>query len=425
MQQFARFTLLLVSVFLLLSAVVQGQDNPRDRLDRLRAELDSLSSVLDSYAASERDLTGRINALDQQIVTRRRLIRELGSQRQREQAAVKTFDRRISNGQSNLAGVRVRLNRTSEEVRHLEDLIRERAIFLYKHGSRQSLRFLLAAENPGDFVRRRLYVERITDRDRKNLEALRDAQQRHSRNERDLEETIADLRQAREQKAQSVKRIEGLVAETRQERSRLEQDRGHLDNLMADVKRDKQSVQALIDDRKSALKQVEDWIASLERERARGGVQEIKVSRRSGDIVIRPVESFASFSSARGKLPWPLKGPIVSRFGLERNKITGTLTENPGIDIRAREGTEVLSVQGGVCTRITYLRGFGTTVLIDHGDGYYTVYAHLGDVWISEGERLEAGRVIGTVGTGVGDSETLHFQVWHKRQKEDPLKWLG
>ena len=419
------FTLAFFLLISILAAEVQAQDNPRDRLDRLRSELDSLGTVLDSYKASERDLSGRINALDQQIVTRRRLIRELENQRQRENTAVRTFDRRITEGEHNLGGVRKRLAKTSREVNDLEALIARRAVYLYKHGTSQSLRFLLAAENPGDFVRRRLYVERITNRDKRNLEALRSARTRHTRNERDLENTLTELREAREQKAQSVKRIEGLVAESRNERQKLEHDRSNLDKLMADVKRDKEMVLGLIEDRKNALKQVEDWIASLERERSRGTVQEIKVSRRPGDIVIRPVESFNSFDLARGKLPWPLKGPIVSKFGLERNKITGTLTENPGIDIRTREGEEVLSVQGGVCTRITYLRGFGTTVLIDHGDGYYTVYAHLGDVWISEGERVEAGRVIGTVGSAVSENPTLHFQVWHKRQKQDPLKWLG
>lgn len=74
---------------------------------------------------------------------------------------------------------------------------------------------------------------------------------------------------------------------------------------------------------------------------------------------------------------------------------------------------------------ITYLRGFGTTLIIDHGDGYYTVYAHLGDVWIRPTEEVEAGRVIGSVGSSGGTAEpVLHFQVWHKRTKENPARWL-
>jgi len=419
------------AIFILLAGLATfqppellAQENPRDRLDRLRVELDSLSQVLSGFSASEKDLGGKINALDQQIVTRKRLIRELERQRQRENSALQTFDKRINSGGQQLAVVQDRLRSTSGEVAALEDEIARRTIFIYKRGSRESLRFLLAAETPGEFVRRRLYVERITDRDRKNLSALRNVRERHAKNQQELEAVLADLRSARESKAQAVRRIENLVAEGRAERTKLEKDRGRLDGLLVDLRRDKEAVLGLIEDRKSALRQVEEWIASLERERSRGGVQEIKVSRRPGEIVIRPVEQFDHFSRSRGKLPWPVYGPVVNRFGLERNKITGTLTENPGIDIRTREGEEVLSVQAGICTRITYLRGFGTTVLVEHGDGYYTVYAHLGDVWISEGERVEAGRVIGTVGGGVAGDPSLHFQVWHKRQKEDPMQWL-
>lgn len=403
-----------------------AQTNARDRLENLRSELDSLSAVLKQYQASERDLGSRIKALDQQIAKRKSLIRELQSQRRSEQRAIARYNDRIERSSDKLGSVRSELADTREEVRTLETQVAQRAVYLYKRGHRQALGFLVAAEDPGDYVRRRLYVQRIHDRDRRNLEALRSARRRQESSEQELERTLADLRTAREKRRAAIERMDRLMAETRSERSALEADKSSLDRTLAGLRDDKEAVKKLIADREAAARQVEQWIASLESRRQAGSVQEITVGPRSMDAVVRDIPTFRSFASARGRLPWPVKGQVIRRFGLEKNRITGTVTDNPGIDIRAREGDEVLAVQGGVCTRITYLRGFGTTVLVQHEEGYYTVYAHLGDVWVSEGETVEAGRVIGTVGSSGGASTPrLHFQVWHQRSKENPMTWLA
>ncbi|MFH0883236.1 MAG: peptidoglycan DD-metalloendopeptidase family protein [bacterium] len=417
---------LLVLTLLATFAAARALDNPRDRLDRLRGELDSLSTVLRHYTRSEQDLGSRISATDQQIATRQQLIRELEQQRIKEQRAVVHFDTRIGEANARLNVVRERLGTTRKEVKELEDLVAARAVYLYVNGSRRTLRFLAAAENPGDLIRRRIYVQKLADRDAKNLRELRDARNRQMAGEHELEQTLSDLQTSRKRKQESVNRVDRLVRETQNERARVQQNRRDLQTLLASAQRSRKAVEELISDREEALKQVEDWIASLESRRTTSGVQEISVGPRQGDVVIRDVRSFASFSKAKGKLPWPIRGRVISQFGLHKNTVTGTLTENPGVDIRANAGEEVIAVQSGICKRITFLRGFGTTILVEHGDGYYTVYAHMGEVWIGEGETVEAGRVLGTVAATNSTGDTsLHFQVWHKRVKQNPLEWLS
>jgi septal ring factor EnvC (AmiA/AmiB activator) len=402
------------------------QSNPRDRLDQLRHELDSLSTVLDSYERSEQDLASRIRATDQKISTRQKLIRGLQQQLQREQRAVVHFDTRIGDANRRLVFVRDRLGKTNREVEELEEVVADRAVYLYKHGSRRTLQFLAAAADPGDLIRRRIYVEKITQRDARNLTQLRNARNRQAANERELQRTLEDLRISRKRKTEAAREVTKLVEETRGERKQLQRDRNNLASLLDDARRDRAAIEALIADREAALKQVEQWIASLESRRLEGGVQEITVAPRPGEYVVHEVPTFTSFSKGRGKLPWPVRGRVITTFGLHRNKVTGTQTENPGIDIDAKPGQEVLAVQAGVCKRITFLRGFGTVIMVGHEDGYYTVYAHMGEIWISEGETIEAGRVLGTVApeNSTGDV-SLHFQVWHKRVKQNPLEWLS
>ncbi len=411
----------------LLASLALSIESPRERLQRLRGEIDSLSAVLSEIQTSERNLSQRVSTLDQQIATRVQLIGELEAQIASEKAAVQRYSREVEVAGRRKQAAQVKLGELSGEVTKLEELIHRRAVYVYKHGARAQLRFLMAADSPGDLFRRRLYVNRVQDNDQKNLERLRDARQRQDRAAQNLAQTERDLNRALENKRQSLQRSQELAAETRTEQARLSEDREQIAGMLSEVRQDQASVEQMIADRKQSLEQVEEWIVSLERQRAGGAVQEIRVRTHSAaEVIVRNTPAFESFSQAKGRLPWPLRGRVLTRFGLQTNSITGTVTENPGIDIQADAGDEVLAVQAGVCTRITYLRGFGTTMLVDHGDGYYTVYAHLGDLLVSEGEEVQAGRVIGRVGPeSATGSPRLHFQVWKQRQKQDPLDWLG
>ena len=83
------------------------------------------------------------------------------------------------------------------------------------------------------------------------------------------------------------------------------------------------------------------------------------------------------------------------------------------------------SVLDGLVTTITFLRGWGTTVIIDHGLGLYTVYAFLEDVAVYEGQYIDQGQVIARVGSSNGlEDFRLHFEVWANQEKMDPIRWL-
>jgi murein hydrolase activator len=418
--------ILLVTLLLFFAGVEASlRENPRDRLDRLRGEVDSLNVILEDLTLTELDLASRIQTLDKQIATRVSLIRELDDQRSSAQSAVRRQDRQIRTQQSELGGVERDLVTIHSDINALNSQVAARAVHLYKQGDRNVLSYLLNSTNPGEFLKRQVYVRKINERDETNLNALANAQARQERVATRHRTLIADLAESRKEKAAQVKRADDLLAEANAERHLIESDRTSLQMTIADLRQNRDAVHSTIATRRSAMVEVQQWIASLEMQRVSGGVQEVGVNSDSR-VLIREVQRFSSFPSARGRLPWPVRGNVVSQFGMERNEDTGTITENPGIDIQAHEGSEVLAVQEGICTRITYVRGFGNTVLISHENGYYTVYAHLANVLVSENEQMDAGRVIGTVGqSGGAESPRLHFQVWHKQEKQDPLTWLS
>ena len=133
-----------------------------------------------------------------------------------------------------------------------------------------------------------------------------------------------------------------------------------------------------------------------------------------------------SFNTLRGQLPWPASGRVISKFGKQWNAKLKTTTDNPGIDIKGKPGSAIRSVLNGVVTTITYIRGYGTTVIIDHGGGFYTVYSHVTNIQTHVDSEVRSGDVIAYMGdSGSINGSKLHFEIWGKGQKLNPEKWLA
>jgi len=130
-------------------------------------------------------------------------------------------------------------------------------------------------------------------------------------------------------------------------------------------------------------------------------------------------------AQARGRLPWPYDGAVTGLFGRQRHPQYNTDIFRRGIEIKAREGDAVKAVYQGVAVYADWFKGYGLVVVLDHGDHYYTLYAHLGKTDIKVGEAVTVGQAIGVVGeTGLSDEQTLYFELRHHGTPLDPLTWL-
>jgi septal ring factor EnvC (AmiA/AmiB activator) len=127
----------------------------------------------------------------------------------------------------------------------------------------------------------------------------------------------------------------------------------------------------------------------------------------------------------RGQLPWPTAGRVVTDFGPQTHPRFGTETLRTGVDIEAPEGAPIRAVAAGGVAYRGWLKGYGNLLVLDHGDGYHTLYAHASHVLVDEGDQVKAGELIGRVGeTGSVDGPRLHFEVRHRGRAEDPQLWL-
>ena len=140
-------------------------------------------------------------------------------------------------------------------------------------------------------------------------------------------------------------------------------------------------------------------------------------------VKLPPPRDASPFPQMRGKLPWPIKGRVLSAYGSKQynNRIT-----SHGMLIQAREGDVIRSVHGGRVVFADWLRGFGFMLIIDHGDGYMSLYGHNQTLSKEPGDWVHGGEIVATAGsTGGQQSNGLYFEIRSGGQPLDPINWIA
>ncbi len=175
-------------------------------------------------------------------------------------------------------------------------------------------------------------------------------------------------------------------------------------------------------------------LSEIQREKnlSQAALQSLKASARDLDNKLRLMDSQggnsvddSSFLRQKGRLHIPVQGKIVSRFGRSKTGDYKSFTFQSGIDIKVERGEPVRSVFKGDVMFAQWLKGYGNLVIINHGDNYYTLYAHVEEIFIKRGETVDTGEVIATAGdTGSIKGLRLHFEVRHHGKPVNPMKWI-
>ena len=128
----------------------------------------------------------------------------------------------------------------------------------------------------------------------------------------------------------------------------------------------------------------------------------------------------------RGRLPWPIEGPVITAFGFEKNPNFNTVVMNKGVEISPGQGKSlILAVHPGKVVYADYFQGYGNLLIVDHGMTYYTLYGHCSEFLAAVGEMVRAGQPLAVVGdTGSLKGECLYFELRYKTKALDPLQWL-
>jgi septal ring factor EnvC (AmiA/AmiB activator) len=312
-----------------------------------------------------------------------------------------------------VSGVQVRettaeLLRTREELKVDKAILHRRLRDIYKRGPLHSLRVLLGADSFADLLTRHRYLQIIASYDRALVDHVTQLERALEEHNRQLEEGLAELGRLRQTKLGEVAELRSVERERQaalgQFQDRERQALTRLEQLDADEAR----MTDLIDD-------LERRRLEEERRRALSGIGREGPSTLSG--------------ADAGSLDWPVEGELIYRFGRERRP-NGTVLRWNGIGIQAPTGTPVKAVKAGSVVLAGPFEGYGPTVVLSHGGGFYTLYLYLEDIGVLQGREIEAGQVVGTVGgSQTPEGPHIEFQIrapvaGGAPQAMDPLQWL-
>jgi septal ring factor EnvC (AmiA/AmiB activator) len=211
--------------------------------------------------------------------------------------------------------------------------------------------------------------------------------------------------------------LESQLIEQASAVKKLEQDLTEEVQIKTVASRKKQEILQAVQQQKKVSHAA---LASLEKS-ARDLDQQIMALEKQTQAVPDP----GAFFRQKGRLILPVPGKIISRFGIKQSGDYKSFTFQSGIDIRGEQGEPVRSVFRGYVIFAKWLKGYGNVVIIDHGDHYYTLYAHLQEMFRKKGDAVDTGDVIATLGdTGSLKGVRLHFELRHHGKPVDPVKWL-
>jgi septal ring factor EnvC (AmiA/AmiB activator) len=184
--------------------------------------------------------------------------------------------------------------------------------------------------------------------------------------------------------------------------------------FLTSLQRQKEARERMIGELSQAAQDLQDKVASLLQQAAENKRQQAAWVSAGQGLTVK-----------RGKIPWPVSGKIIQPFGRYKNPEFKEVVDNSGIQIQAPQGTPFRAVEGGIVRYADWFKGYGKLVILDHGAGYYSLYAQAAELNVSEGEKVVAGEVLGAVGdTGSLVGTSLYFEIRKNGVPQDPALWL-
>ena len=343
----------------------------RERIEALRARRDRNRDQYDTLAKQLKAVEERIGGLDRSL---RRIEADLEDRTHK------------------LAALKERASGLQESVAVQRDHLARQIRASYAAGRQEFVKILLNQEDPASVGRVMAYYDYLN---RARSERIRG-----------LTRTLAELKQVRERISAEAEQLEALREKQLAEQGDLKRTKASRDKVLARVKGELTDNEHRLAKMLADKKELEALIQVL--------------SEALDDIPAEPGNR-KPFPSLKGRLHWPIKGRLALRYGARRRP--GDLPSQ-GVTIAATEGAPVRAVSYGRVAFADWLRGYGMLIIVDHGDGYMSLYGHNQSLYKETGDWIEPGEVIASVGSSGGyDRNGLYFEIRKNGHPVNPIRW--
>jgi len=361
--------------------------------------LTSLSVADDKQQARLDDLKRSITSLEKKLIASDKEKNSLQSDLKKVEIEASQINRNLRQLRKKISGVEKKLSSLDKQEVELQNdialqsgAIVDQISAAYKLGNQEPIKLLLNQEDPQKVARVFKYYGYF-------LQARTEKIQRYMADVDKLAEVIEDINS---QKLELTKSRAELESGQKKLSGRVKKRSGTLSKLQASRRTDKKK------------------LGSLQKER--GKLEEILSAVEEAVIDMKLPKNYQPFVSRKGKLKWPLKGRVAHNYGSPRS---GELRWE-GWLISAKAGAAVNAVHNGRVVFSNYLRGFGLLIILDHGDGYMTLYAHNQELLKDTGDWVQSSETVARAGdTGGLSKPALYFEIRKQGKPADPKSWLG
>jgi murein hydrolase activator len=374
----------------------QGEIHRRqEELEALRAQIEALEEKSKEQQKNENEALELVDTYDRNSALLRQLIAKLKADERRMQGAIDTSRKTIGS--------------LEDQLVFLKDHYAQYVRSIYRSGRYLEAELLLTSGSWNQFAVRTEYLRRFSDQRRREAKRIAAKTRQVEASQVRIQRQLNEERRVIAEKAAEEDRLAALAAERRDALDR--------------IRKDKRTIERQMQRQLRAAQDMEQMIADLvENERIK---KEHAAAERKLPRLPQAPSAVGEFDVRKGKLRWPVsEGNIVAHFGPQRHPTLRTITQNTGIDIAVAAGTSVTAVATGEVATINFLPSYGNLIILNHQNGFRTVYTHLGEITVVAGQTVAEGTEIGTSGDSI-DGPRLHFEIWKDREKQNPEHWLS
>jgi len=310
---------------------------------------------------------------------------------------ITAYDKKLNLYSLQLINLQNAVDKNNKEIVTIKNNYKERSINIYKKKNTKINSSIFTANSLSQAVYRIKYYNILSNINQEMLDKLKTTQFYNEKKKIEIKQLLNNVNSDKKSKENEL--------------NSLDKKKKYQEELLIKLQKEKQSIQAEITKQNTQINALEQLRKTILEQKKQYDTEQLDQ--------LKKIKS--NIKEFKGKLIWPVDGKIVKGFGPQWNPKLNTTLHNPGVDIATNPTASVRSVFDGLVTTITFISGYGTTVIVDHNDGYFTVFTHLDNLLVTKNMLVKEGQKIGFISK---ESQVVHFEIWGNNQTLNPKEWL-
>jgi len=385
-------------LLLLVSASIARGESPRDELKGVKREIRAKKQLISKTRKVEAVVSTELQEINRNLV--------------QKESDLGRLDHDLKGVESSLERTGREIGRVTNEANQKKQEIERRLASLYKAGELGAVRMFFSSESFPQMAENIRYMRSILDNDKKIFT--------------EYDQKIVELRKLKivlERDAAKKSRIKEGIAVKKLE---IEQEKNNKAAYLVKVRQDRSSYEKSLKELQSNAARLQTMMERLEAlSRRKLSARHEKPGSRLKPLAELPPVPDRGFGSQKGRMSLPVAGEVIETFGKHKHPDFNSYTFSKGLSISAGAGSDIKSIYDGSVIFADYFKGYGNMVIIDHGGGYFSLYAHAAKILKKVGADVARNETVATVGdTDSSRGPLLYFEIRHQGKPVDPAGWV-